>query len=216
MTVATDNPLGYALELGRVHATVVSKRTGRRVSVRLRVDGGRILCSGEHGDIGTYISASGELLPPFGRMPDNYEDWAARHVIEVAAGRRPLEGENSYIEIGIDCLVCGHPDMTDPESKRLGIGPVCRSRIEQARSGARVDEERNGRPAANRTSSDQGGDAQKEQARLQLRAELAQTAQARGLRSMATENASVPEGLIEVRPGDDPREALERWRSEHG
>ena len=43
----------------------------------------------------------------------------------------PDEARRTYSRITVKCWVCGHR-LTDPESKRLGIGPDCRANQPQA------------------------------------------------------------------------------------
>lgn len=140
-----ENEFSLALRAGRVVATVVSRRSGKHVTVQLRAKrkSGRRFASCELNEAERiYLDVPGEgrsteigclhlvgkwrgkILPPWEGTLDDARLWAARRVLDVAHGRASVADEQAEILEGKLCLMCGR-ELTDPESIERNIGPEC-------------------------------------------------------------------------------------------
>jgi hypothetical protein len=144
-----DGPgnLGLALATGRLVATVVSKKTGKHISVQLqakRKEGKRFRACEFHaaeriyadvpregGTTGAEIGAlhlvgkwAGNIMPPWEVEFDPARLWAMKRVLDVAQDLEPIDDEKAYVLEGKTCLMCGR-ELTDPESITRNIGPEC-------------------------------------------------------------------------------------------
>lgn len=145
-------PSSFALALrsGRLVATVVSKKSGKHITVQLRAkrrEGKRFrACElaeaeriyfdapGIKGSAAAEIGClhltgkwAGKILPPWQREFDQPRIWAARRILDVAHGRAPVSDEQAKILEGKICLMCAR-ELTDPESIARNIGPDCWAR----------------------------------------------------------------------------------------
>jgi hypothetical protein len=136
-----------ALRTGRLVATVVSRKTGKHITIQLRAkrrEGKRFRAceldvaqriyvdvpssdasgGAEVGILHMSGKWDGKLLPPWGTDFDQARVWAARRVLDIATGRAATADEQAEILEGKICLLCGR-DLTDPESIARNIGPEC-------------------------------------------------------------------------------------------
>jgi uncharacterized protein DUF6011 len=141
-----DESMALALRSGRLVATVVSRKTGKHITIQLRakVKAGRRFRACELAEAdriyidvpssagaGAEVGAlhlvgkwAGKILPPWGEDFDRARLWAARRVLDVAHGRALAVDDQAEILEGKICLMCGR-DLTDPESIARNIGPDC-------------------------------------------------------------------------------------------
>ena len=141
---------GLALRSGRLVATVVSKKSGKHITVQLRAkrrEGKRFRAcdldvaeriyldvpgpNGSGSEIGVLHLVgkwSGRILPPWEADFDEARVWAARRILDVAHGRTQASDEKAEILEGKICLACGR-ELTEPESIARNIGPECWKRV---------------------------------------------------------------------------------------
>lgn len=149
---ALQGSFGMALRAGRLVATVVSRKTGKHITVQVRAKRRELrnrrfrLCEMEEAERlyldtprpdggGTEVGClhlsgkwAGSILPPWEKDFDEARLWAARRVLDVAHGRAPLADDQAEILQERECLVCGR-ELTDPESISRDIGPECWKRV---------------------------------------------------------------------------------------
>jgi Family of unknown function (DUF6011) len=141
---AAGNPAAFALLAGCLVMTVESKRTGEHITIKL--NGKRKSSKWVRAGFEEASHVFVEVPRPNGEWPDKvgtyyptgrYEGqfwhannadparvWAARRVMEVAAGLKDWEDDQCTILQNTHCLYCGR-ELTDPVSIRRQIGPDC-------------------------------------------------------------------------------------------
>lgn len=144
------NSFALALAGGRLTATVVSKKTGKHITIALkakRKEGRRFqLCTlgeaeriyidtprpeGPPTEIGQLHLAgkwAGKIMPPWEKDFDEARVWAARRVLDIAQGRASTDDEQAEILEGKTCLICAR-ELTEPESIKRNIGPECWDKV---------------------------------------------------------------------------------------
>lgn len=152
------NDIGHALFMGRLVATMVSKKSGKQVTLQMKCkrkpEGARRweLCTFPEADkvfidrprrddegnvvdgqsVGSWSLTGqygGTMISPYGQ--DTFDPeliWTAVKSIEIAAERAPVETDQYELLLGTHCLICGR-ELTEETSIRTNIGPVCRKKV---------------------------------------------------------------------------------------
>jgi hypothetical protein len=233
-----SDPFGMALKSGRLVATVVSKKSGKHITVGARAKhrvGAKFRGCDLSGAERIYLDVpssdgaggkeigclhlegrwAGKIMPPWDEEFDRARLWAAMRVLDVALGREAPSDHLAEILEGKDCLMCGR-ELTDPESIARNIGPDCWKRA----TGTAAPEGTHQRPGQQMgLEVEEEGNAEdgpamvfeQKQAEAEARVEIEAELQQTAVEGGSAEDLGAGEDageLFTLNADDDPRELM--------